>query len=105
MERIGFAFFVDIEYENIPEYCSFCSCIGHSVHSCKRKGIAQSREVDLTKNKPDMDKGKKKVIDKAQNKEKEPVNGVNDKDAGTSHASLTGNEGVPCPGPVDDVVL
>lgn len=37
VERIGFAFFVDIEYEKIPELCSCCSCIGHSVNVCKRK--------------------------------------------------------------------
>ncbi|XP_058781005.1 uncharacterized protein LOC131655113 [Vicia villosa] len=37
VERIGFAFFVDIEYEKLPEFCNFCSCIGHSITNCKRK--------------------------------------------------------------------
>ncbi|XP_058777596.1 uncharacterized protein LOC131651882 [Vicia villosa] len=37
VERVGFAFFVDIEYEKIPEFCCFCSNIGHTVANCKRK--------------------------------------------------------------------
>ncbi|XP_058763217.1 uncharacterized protein LOC131636624 [Vicia villosa] len=37
VKRIGFAFFVDVEYEKLPDYCNFCSCIGHSVDNCKRK--------------------------------------------------------------------
>ncbi|XP_058766162.1 uncharacterized protein LOC131639707 [Vicia villosa] len=37
VERVGFAFFVDIEYEKIPEFCSYCNSIGHSITNCKRK--------------------------------------------------------------------
>ncbi|XP_058776082.1 uncharacterized protein LOC131650388 [Vicia villosa] len=37
VERVGFAFFVDIEYEKIPEFCSFCNNIAHSITNCKRK--------------------------------------------------------------------
>jgi len=36
VERKGFAFFVDFEYENLPEYCTHCNCTGHSVDKCKR---------------------------------------------------------------------
>ncbi|XP_058762043.1 uncharacterized protein LOC131635437 [Vicia villosa] len=43
VERIGFAFFVDIEYEKIPEFCSFCNNIGHSVENCKRKELAEGK--------------------------------------------------------------
>lgn len=25
VERIGFAFFVDVKYEKLPEFCNFCS--------------------------------------------------------------------------------
>ncbi|XP_058742479.1 uncharacterized protein LOC131614970 [Vicia villosa] len=35
VEREGFAFFADIEYENLPEFCSHCKKQGHSVHDCK----------------------------------------------------------------------
>jgi hypothetical protein len=37
VERKGFAFFVDIEYENLPDFCSFCSSVGHHVDYCKKK--------------------------------------------------------------------
>jgi hypothetical protein len=37
VERKGFAFFVDIEYENLPEFCSYCSSIGHHADVCKKK--------------------------------------------------------------------
>jgi hypothetical protein len=36
VERTGFAFFVDFEFENRPEYCHFCNCIGHDQSYCKR---------------------------------------------------------------------
>jgi hypothetical protein len=35
VERKDFAFFVEIEYENIPSYCSHCLKIGHYVDDCK----------------------------------------------------------------------
>ncbi|XP_058761319.1 uncharacterized protein LOC131634703 [Vicia villosa] len=35
VEREGFAFFSDIEYENIPVLCSHCKKIGHEVQDCK----------------------------------------------------------------------
>ncbi|XP_058763484.1 uncharacterized protein LOC131636917 [Vicia villosa] len=45
VERIGFAFFVDIEYEKLPDFCTFCCCIGHSFNNCKRKEVKK----DLSK--------------------------------------------------------
>jgi hypothetical protein len=36
VERKGFAFFVDLEYERIPEFCTECKVIGHSFDNCKR---------------------------------------------------------------------
>jgi hypothetical protein len=37
VERKDFAFFVDIEYENLPDFCSYCSSIGHHADVCKKK--------------------------------------------------------------------
>jgi hypothetical protein len=37
VERKDFAFFVDIEYENLPDFCTYCNSIGHHVDICKRK--------------------------------------------------------------------
>jgi hypothetical protein len=36
VERTGFAFFVDFEFENMPDYCHFCNFIGHGQSHCKR---------------------------------------------------------------------
>ncbi|GAU40165.1 hypothetical protein TSUD_292700 [Trifolium subterraneum] len=36
VERVGYAFFVDIEYENLPDVCTNCKIIGHHVGNCKR---------------------------------------------------------------------
>jgi len=36
VERKGFAFFVDIEYENLPDFCTHCQCTGHHIDVCKR---------------------------------------------------------------------
>ncbi|CAK8537766.1 unnamed protein product [Lathyrus sativus] len=38
VERSGFAFFVDLEYENLPEFCKHCNSIGHSLEKCKHRG-------------------------------------------------------------------
>ncbi|XP_058755862.1 uncharacterized protein LOC131629080 [Vicia villosa] len=35
VEREGFAFFADIEYENLPEFCAHCKKSGHSLNNCK----------------------------------------------------------------------
>jgi hypothetical protein len=36
VERKGFAFFVDLEYEHIPAFCTECKMIGHDFDNCKR---------------------------------------------------------------------
>lgn len=47
VERVGFSFFVDIEYEKVPQYCSFCSCTGNDIQNCKRKEkIVKGKNVD-----------------------------------------------------------
>jgi hypothetical protein len=35
VERKGFAFFVDLDYENLPDFCTHCNMIGHYVENCK----------------------------------------------------------------------
>ena len=39
VERTGYAFFVDVEYENLPDFCSYCKCTGHYFEICKRKPV------------------------------------------------------------------
>ncbi|MCH92235.1 hypothetical protein A2U01_0013172, partial [Trifolium medium] len=36
VERKGFAFFVELDYENLPAFCNNCRMIGHYVEVCKR---------------------------------------------------------------------
>lgn len=36
VERKGFAFYVDLEYENLPDFCTYCRMIGHHVDYCKK---------------------------------------------------------------------
>jgi len=51
VERKGFAFFVGLEYENVPEFCGFCKLVGHNA-SVRRK--VKKMEITL--------KGKAPVI-------------------------------------------
>jgi hypothetical protein len=36
VERKGYAFFVDLDYENIPEFCNHCVMVGHNVDDCRK---------------------------------------------------------------------
>lgn len=36
VERVGFAFYVDLDYENLPDFCTHCRNIGHHIDICKK---------------------------------------------------------------------
>ncbi|MCI18401.1 hypothetical protein A2U01_0039555, partial [Trifolium medium] len=36
VERKGFAFFVEVEYENLPDFCNNCKMLGHHMGICKK---------------------------------------------------------------------
>jgi len=36
VERKGFAFYVELAYENVSAYCSHCKAVGHHMDFCKR---------------------------------------------------------------------
>jgi hypothetical protein len=36
VEREGFAFFADVDYENLPHFCDHCCCVGHSIAQCRK---------------------------------------------------------------------
>lgn len=48
MERIGFAFFMEMEYEKVPEFCHYYTCIGHSYGKCRRKDFKVDNKVGMT---------------------------------------------------------
>ena len=47
VEREGYSFFVDLDYENIPDFCHYCNIVGHAQSYCRRA------KADAEKNKPD----------------------------------------------------
>ncbi|GAU18503.1 hypothetical protein TSUD_90440 [Trifolium subterraneum] len=55
VERKGFAFFVELDYEHIPNYCTGCKVIGHNVDNCrwnKEEEIKGTNEVNQRKKPP-----------------------------------------------------
>ncbi|XP_058774370.1 uncharacterized protein LOC131648650 [Vicia villosa] len=63
VERVGFAFFVDIEYEKVPDFYSFFSSIGHTVNTCKRKVNSKDNAGERKQNKVDITLKGKKVVE------------------------------------------
>jgi len=36
VERKGYAFFVELEYENVPDFCGYCQVVGHNISVCRK---------------------------------------------------------------------
>jgi hypothetical protein len=52
VERTGFAFFVDLDYENLPPFCSHCKMVGHYIEVCKKyNGTEEDVQTKEPKNK------------------------------------------------------
>lgn len=39
VERVGFAFFMEIEYERLSKFSNYCNCIGHYLGNYKIKNL------------------------------------------------------------------
>ncbi|GAU28119.1 hypothetical protein TSUD_295560 [Trifolium subterraneum] len=56
VERKGYAFFVELENEHIPDFCNVCKVIGHHVDNCKRlnkdEKLKTDKEVNIKKQLP-----------------------------------------------------
>lgn len=71
VKRVRFAFFVDIDYEKVPKFYSYCSCIGHSLQSCRRNvSNNKAKTVENPHDKGDLDKDKDKDMDKDMDKDR-----------------------------------
>jgi len=69
VEREGFAFPMEVEYEWLPELCSHCHILGHSVTNCR--WLLSEKDLNLHRDntKKVHDKGKKAITQqKAQTK-------------------------------------
>jgi len=68
VERKGFAFFVEFEYENLPEFCDFCKLVGHNISVCRKANKTENeRQSRLQTSVERTD-----VVDKVEGKH--PVN-------------------------------
>lgn len=63
VERVGFAFFVDLEHEKVPEFCSLCIFIGHNAANCKKKEQGMKGADGEKKNPKGTDVKGKKVVE------------------------------------------
>jgi len=48
VEREGYAFPVEIQYERQPLFCSNFKCLGHSLPQCKRLRVRMTQEIPAT---------------------------------------------------------
>jgi hypothetical protein len=46
VERKDYAFFVELDYENIPDFCNHCMKIGHLVDNCKNLIAVNAKETE-----------------------------------------------------------
>ena len=51
VERKGYAFFVDLEYENLPDFCAYCKIPGHHIDICKKRNMGNTNKAQKEKNK------------------------------------------------------
>jgi hypothetical protein len=47
VERKGYAFFVDLDYENLPDFCTHCNMVGHYVDNCKKLQSQENANKDF----------------------------------------------------------
>ncbi|KAF1880119.1 hypothetical protein Lal_00022248 [Lupinus albus] len=58
VEREGFAFFVSIKYEKLPEFCKGCQTIGHLVTNCRKNVKKYSTDENKSNKKAQTRKSK-----------------------------------------------
>ncbi|MCH94922.1 ABC transporter B family member [Trifolium medium] len=78
VERQGFAFYVDLDYENLPEFCTHCNMVGHSLENCKKAyAIVEEPQTKGNTNKPKQRvEGQKNYVQSKDNRpgHKEVIN-------------------------------
>ncbi|XP_058726093.1 uncharacterized protein LOC131597408 [Vicia villosa] len=67
IERKNFAFFVDVTYENIPDFCDHCKIIGHNLANYRKLKKNEAMEKDNPKSQHRKVYVEKQTRDKSQN--------------------------------------
>jgi hypothetical protein len=44
VQREGYSFPVDLKFEKLPSFCSFCQCIGHTLEECTTRHMISLKE-------------------------------------------------------------
>jgi hypothetical protein len=73
VERKGFAFFIEIDYENVPDFCSECQIIGHHIDNCRRWNKVEEERLAkdvVVKNKP-MGESKRTYVQVKENRQQQ----------------------------------
>lgn len=74
VEHEGYAFFVEVEYERLPFFCTACQAIGHDISNCKRKQHSYDNSVKETEVKKDSRKVNLQYVPKVSNAEDKMLN-------------------------------
>lgn len=70
VEREGYVFFVELEYESLPIFLNYCVCVGHSIEKCwklKGKKIEKPMFEESTRNAPKNSKQTIPINDSMKN--------------------------------------
>ncbi|MCH80720.1 DUF4283 domain protein, partial [Trifolium medium] len=63
VERKGFAFFVELDYENLPDFCAHCKTVGHHVGTCRRlrTNDSENQNKDEPEKKKEVNNNSKRI--------------------------------------------
>jgi len=89
VEREGFSFYVEIQYERLHDYCNNCATIDHSIGQCKwlHNNYNASKEV-AKKQKENVHKGEASEVVKHPIPQQARQHEVENTDAIVQHSSL-----------------
>lgn len=73
VEREGYAFFVEVEYERLPYLCSSCETIGHSISNCKKQQQVNDSSAKGMEGNKEVPKKNVQYVPKVSNAENKPL--------------------------------
>ena len=95
VERKGYAFCVDLDYENLPLFCNHCNMVGHSMNNCKKIHVTDGGLTENEKRSNPKFKGaiEKVYVQKKDNRVQQGIenNGNKDTFSAEPEAAVNGN--------------